>query len=551
MAGNLSPVLPPPESLTLAQQVAQMVVVRTSGHLFDHQRGYPAWEADQASLRAYLETTGIGGVILLGGSAAEVGLKARSLQAQSAIPLLIAADIEEGVGQRFAGATQFPPPMALEAIFRQNPALALAYATQMGEITAKEAIAIGLNWMLAPVVDVNNNPHNPVINVRAFGASSEVVSQLSQAFTQGAQAHPILTTAKHFPGHGDTQVDSHLSLPTLTHDWERLYRVELPPFQSAIDAGVDAVMTAHLQVSTIDPQYPATLSPATLTNLLRGQLGFDGLIVTDALIMGGITQRYGAYEAAVAAISAGVDVLLMPADPVGVIEAVCEAVAIGRLSEERILASVERIWRAKQKAAAPLETPPESCHAWEHVPPPPVRLERLAQPESRATAAAILKDAMILQGSLSEAPPQGINLILVDDLLSCPVLERRSPAVTVPERLGYGLQLIDEQGCRRSPSGDLAPTLLQLFIRGNPFRGSAGITETASTWFNALLERDRLLGLLVYGSPYAFETFRQILPANVPFGFIHGQMLEAQEILLHTLSGQSSGIAASTRDFTD
>lgn len=534
MSGGLSPLLPPPESLSLAQQVAQMIVVRTTGHLFDHQREYPAWEADAASLRSYIEDLGIGGVILLGGSAAEVGVRSQSLQSQSAIPLFIAADIEEGVGQRFAGATQFPPPMALEAIFQKDPAKALEYAAQIGEITAQEAIAIGLNWVLAPVVDVNNNPDNPVINVRAFGQSPEVVSQLSRAFIQGAQRYPVLTTAKHFPGHGDTQIDSHLSLPTLTHDWERLHQIELPPFQAAIEAGVDAVMTAHLQVNAIDAHDPATLSAATLTDLLRNQLRFDGLIVTDALIMGGITQRYGNYEAAVKAIAAGVDVLLMPPDPVGVIEAVCEAVAIGRISPEQISASVERIWRAKQKAAALMEVPPESCHAWEQVPPPPVRLDLLAQPASRAIAASVTQDSMIVQGTLPPAPEHAVNLILVDNILSCSFLDHHSPAVTLPAQLGYTLNLADGQTFHRLPP-ELPPTLLQLFIRGNPFRGSASATETAITWFQSLLDCDRLLGLIVYGSPYAFQQFHRSLTANLPYGFTYGQTSAAQEILLQAM----------------
>lgn len=545
------PVLPPPESLSLVQQVAQMVVVRASGHLFDHQRNYPAWEADQATLEHYLEDLGIGGVILLGGSAAEVGLRSQSLQTQAPIPLLMAADIEEGVGQRFAGATQFPPPMALEAIYQRHPEQALRYAETLGEVTAQEALAIGLNWVLAPVVDVNNNPDNPVINVRAFGRTPTVVTQLAGAFIRGAQRHSVLTTAKHFPGHGDTAVDSHLSLPTLTHEWQRLSQIELPPFQAAIEAGVDAVMTAHLQVSSLDPTHPATLSQPILTELLRHQLGFDGLIVTDALIMGGIAQRYGAYEAAVMAVEAGVDILLMPTDPEGVIKAVCEAVAVGRLAPERILAAVERIWRAKQKATALMEIPPESCHAWEHVPPPPVRLELLAQPQQRQQAAAMVRDSMTVHGQLPTAPSGGRNLILVDDILSCQVLPSRAAAITWPQRLGYQLQLVDQQGCHHLPGHNPAPTLLQLFIRGNPFRGSAAVADIAETWLASLLASEQLTGLVVYGSPYVLELLQPRLPSTLPYGFSYGQMPAAQTALFEVLCPQEKPAAAEQQPFTD
>ena len=168
----MSSLFPPFDSLTLIEQVAQMVVVRTSGYLFDHQIQYPLWEADSDTLRHLLKDLGVGGVILLGGSAGEITLRTQQLQAWAKLPLLISADIEEGVGQRFSGATWFPPPMALNAIAQLNLPLACDYAEQMGAVTAQEAVAIGLNWVLAPIVDVNNNPNNPVINVRAFGETT-------------------------------------------------------------------------------------------------------------------------------------------------------------------------------------------------------------------------------------------------------------------------------------------------------------------------------------------------------------------------------------------
>ncbi|MGB5593302.1 MAG: glycoside hydrolase family 3 N-terminal domain-containing protein, partial [Crocosphaera sp.] len=326
-----------------------MIVVRASGYLFDHQIRYPVWEASNHKLSHWLETLNLGGVILLGGSAAELLLRTQQLQEWSNTPLFIAADIEEGVGQRFSGATWFPPPMALGEIAKHDLKLAINYAYKMGEVTAKEALAMGINWILSPIVDINNNPDNPVINIRSFGDTPEVVSQLATAFIEGAKNYPALTTAKHFPGHGDTSNDSHLDLPVINHNNERLESLELVPFKAAIDAKVDSIMTAHLLINAWDNQNTATLSKEILTEKLRYKLGFEGLIVTDALIMGGVAKYASPEEIAVKAVEAGADILLMPDDPEIAINAVSDAVEAGRLTIERIDKSLNKIWQAKQK----------------------------------------------------------------------------------------------------------------------------------------------------------------------------------------------------------
>jgi beta-glucosidase len=549
-----TPVLPDIDRLPLAVQVAQLMVVRASGHLFDHQRQYPAWEADNAALRYYLGDLGVGGVILLGGSAAEVGVRCQQLQGWAEIPLLLAADIEEGGGQRFAGATELPPPMALAAIAAQDLSQARKLAEQYGALTAQEARAIGLNWLLAPVVDVNNNPANPVINVRAFGDSPAVVSQLTQAFIAGAQQFPVLTTAKHFPGHGDTATDSHLRLPQLDHDLDRLATLEWPPFRQAIAAGVDSIMTAHLRLSALDPVYPATLSPAILTGLLRQEWGFEGLVVTDALIMGAISQDYGPYEAAVLAVEAGADVVLMPEDVEGAIAAICEAVNMGRLSSERIQQSLARIWRAKQKVSgmAPLDNP--SKHAWEHQPPPPIQLHQLAQPPARQLIADITTAALECRGQLCACPTTqpGQNLIIVDDLLRQPWLAPDCPALTHPTSLGYQPRLMDARLGELFP-GTLStqPTLLQLFSRGNPFRGTAGLSALALAWFYHLRDSHTLQGLILYGSPYALAALRAELPPEIPYCFTYGQMPGAQAIALTTLCPTDTADRSQSSAFTD
>lgn len=541
----LSSRLPSPETLSLQEQVAQMIVVRTTGHLFDHEVEYPQWEATNDALQEYL-AMGVGGVILLGGSAAEVGIRAQQLQFWAKYPLLIAADIEEGVGQRFSGATWFAPPMALGQIAEEDLPKALRMAEQMGQAIAQEAAAIGLNWLLAPVVDINNNPDNPVINVRAFGESAEVVAQLTSAFIKGAQNSPVLTCAKHFPGHGDTDVDSHLSLPVINHDLERLRQMELVPFERAIAAGTDSIMTAHLQLPKIDPDYPATLSPATLSGLLRQDMSFDGLVVTDALVMGGIMQQYGGEdgkgnEAAVLAVEAGADVLLMPGDVKGAIAAICKAVESGRIARSVILRSVERIWRAKHKVADMFVTDASSRHAWQHQAVPPIAPEKIGTEETRSLAVEILEasqqvasaPAQSLSQAISAPLIPGQNLVLIDDSLQCSFLDRTAPAVTLPASQGYDLILIDSRNSNITTISKDVATLVQIFVRGNPFRSGKGLIETATRYLKML--GANVQAVVIYGSPYLRPTVQALLKPQTPCVFSYGQMKEAQAIALAPL----------------
>ncbi|MBF2076429.1 MAG: beta-glucosidase [Synechococcales cyanobacterium C42_A2020_086] len=548
--------LPHWSTLSLPHQVAQLIVVRASGYLFDHQIQYPEWEPPAAVLQHWLSNLGMGGVILLGGSAVEVASRTRQLQDWATVPLLIAADIEEGVGQRFSGATGFPPPMALGAIAQRDLHAATTYAEAMGAITAEEARAIGINWLLAPVVDVNNNPENPVINVRAWGETPEQVSQLTTAFLRGTKQ--VLTTAKHFPGHGDTATDSHLDLPVIPHDKARLMQIELPPFQQAIAAGVDAVMTAHLHLPALDPVYPATLSPALLTGELRQRLGFKGLIVTDALVMGAIAHRYGANEAPVLALEAGADIVLMPVDPVGAIEAICAAVESGRIPVERIHASLERLWRAKQRVCSPFifGDPP---HARQQTP-PPMAIEALARPQALTTASAMLRDSMQVYHPESSRlhsreSTDKHNLILVDDALSCNFLRRQAPAIALPQEWGYSLQVIDSYTPIRIQEQSTQPpsaTLLQLFIRGNPFRSSANLLALAQQWLIYLQQTNQLQAVAIYGSPYVLAQLRPQMPPDVPYVFTYGQMPAAQAIALQALFATAPAQQTSRpREFTD
>ena len=270
---------------------------------------------------------------------------ANQLQAKSKLPLLIGADFERGTAMRYDEGTSFPTAMAVAAA--GNP----KDAYTMGKITALEARATGVHWVYAPDSDVNNNPGNPIINTRSFGENPQRVAEFVTAFVKGAEDNGALATAKHFPGHGDTAADSHIDLPVIPANRQRLEHLELVPFRAAISTGVSSVMTGHLSVPAIEPDAntPATLSHNILTGLLRKELGYNGLIVTDAMEMGGITVRYAPGEAAVRAVEAGVDCVLMSPVPDAAFEALQSAVKSGRISKERLDESVRRILQAKAR----------------------------------------------------------------------------------------------------------------------------------------------------------------------------------------------------------
>src|SRR5437667_3973174 len=267
------------------------------------------------------------------------------LQGDSKLPLLIAADFELGVSNRLNGTTAFPNAMAIGATGR------LEYAEAFGRITGEEARAIGVHWNFFPVADVNSNPDNPIINTRSFGEDPQQVGDFVSAYVRGAHSAGLLTTAKHFPGHGDTATDSHLGLAQVTGDRARLESVELPPFRKAIEAGVDSVMVAHVSVPALDssPNAVATISPEIVSHLLKQQLHFPGIVITDALDMGALTRLYVSDigREAVDAFKAGNDMLLIPPDLEAAYQAILKAVQSGEIPPSRVDESVLKILRVK------------------------------------------------------------------------------------------------------------------------------------------------------------------------------------------------------------
>ena len=337
-------------TLSLRDKVAQMVWPWVLGDYTANDD--PAFEHIERLVR----DQHLGGLIVSVGSPTEIAAKLNALQSASRIPLLVGADLETGAAFRarggyflpngidLGGATAFPYEMGIGATRDSS----LAYA--MGRVTALEGRALGIHMAFAPVVDVNNNPKNPVISLRSFGENSQLVSRLSAAFVRGIEENGMLATAKHFPGHGDTEQNSHLELARVNASRAELDSVELPPFRAAVHAGVSGVMTFHGYLPALDTTpIAATLNPRIMTDLLRGDLGFKGIVITDALDMNGVLGNMTMGEVSQRAVLAGADVLLMPTDNVASIDAVVDGVRTGRFPESRIDASVRRLLAAKHR----------------------------------------------------------------------------------------------------------------------------------------------------------------------------------------------------------
>lgn len=336
------------KSMSLRDRVAQLIVGTCYGE------APPTKSAEYQKYKHWVHDLHIGGLIVANridhgairnAQPHALAVFLNQMQKMSKTPLLIAADLERGASMRVAGGAQFPYNMAYGA------GRDLEAARYEGLATAREARAVGIQWIFAPVADVNNNPENPVINIRSYGESADDVAQDVGAYIDGAHADPknrVLVTAKHFPGHGDTDVDSHMALAKVTANKERLEALEFAPFRAAIAHGVDSIMTAHLAVPALEPEeIPATVSSKVLAGVLRDEMKFQNLIVTDAMDMQGLTKIFSPGEAAVRAIDAGADVLLMPLNPEATIRAVVAAIEDGRLKRARVEESVMRVLAAK------------------------------------------------------------------------------------------------------------------------------------------------------------------------------------------------------------
>jgi len=519
----------------LRRQVAELFIVRASGFNLDSQRLYPNLEESNTSLKRLLEE-GVGGVIFLGGTVKELEIRCNILKKWSGKRLLLCADIEEGVGQRFHGGTKFIPPMGIAQIYKKDHNLGISIAEKIGYFTAKEAKNIGLNWLLAPVCDINNNSNNPVINLRAWGEEAETVKSLTCAFQRGVSRSKILTCAKHFPGHGNSEVDSHLDLPEIHNDLSKLEKFELIPFESLINQGVNSVMIGHLLFPKIDPIYPATLSKRLVTELLRIKFKYDGLIVSDALVMNAISNKYSSGKAAVMAFDAGIDLIMMPKNIDEAIDSLTDAFYSEKISLERLHMSRER--RKKQLDLISNENDLEK----EELRNEDVKAKFLFN-ATRFSHSIIKNSIFIREESTIKAEVNDINLIQIDNFDQ--VSEKFCPALALPKAVGFknliihplGINPWDKTNKRFSESWQLGNSriLIQLFVRGRPFIGSDYQNDHWIDAIKSLEIEERLSGIIIYGCPYLFDKIKKTINYSSPLAYSPSQMEEAQNQILNRI----------------
>jgi len=477
-------------------------------------------------IRDNIQKFHVGGYHLEGGDPAVVHLLIRRMQELSPTPLLITADLEGGAGFQFPGASRFPRAMAIAAT--GNP----PYAYQAAQFTAQEARAMGISINFYPVVDVNNNPENPIINIRSFGEDPKIVGEFAAAYVRGTEDARVIATAKHFPGHGDTRVDSHLQMPILNFDAARLNAIELAPFQAAIRAGVDAVMTAHIALPQLEktPGLPASLSRAVTTDLLRSQLGFKGLIFTDALPMHAITENFGAAAAAAMAIQAGADVALEPEDLPGAFSAIKAAVLKGEIPEQQVNDSVRRLLSAKVWVG--LDT--------RRIPPFNELDTAVGSPAAEQKSQEIIEHALTLIKDDGKALPLKmpeneeallVNLVDAGDEENAPIagltfraefLKRHAKTLYIEATPGTSR---DEFELIRKLSNSYRTVVVSCSIRIASYKGAVGLTDAQQALLRTLAQHQGPFVFALFGSPYLLNHVPELPSYALAYEFYPGAEL--------------------------
>lgn len=498
------------KSMTPAERAAQLLMIHFYGDAPNTKsKAYKQYAAAVRDLK-------VGGLIVLNRVQNGIVQKAdpyqmaaflNRMQKLAKTPLIVGGDFERGASMRMTSTTQFPHLMAYGA------ANDLEATFQLGKATAREARAMGVQWVFAPDADVNNNPDNPVINTRSFSENPQVVAAHVKAFIEGAKSDPkshVLTTVKHFPGHGDTATDTHMGLGVVTASKERMEQVELVPFKAAIEAGVDGVMSAHLHVPAYEPEkLPATVSKNILTGLLRDDLGFKGIAVTDAMNMQGLTSQFPAGESAVRALEAGADLLLVPANAQESVRAILAAVKSGRLTQKRIDASVLKILNAKvhvglnKKKLVDVET----------------MSDEIDSPEDEEVAQRVAEKALTLVKN------EGGVLPLRNPAGSCHYILAAGRFSTqgrdLSDQLRAGLrgakvQLLDPQ-LPEAEFDQLAQAatscetvVVEAYVTASAFRGNVALAGNYPAFVEKLLAGGKPVVFVAFGNPYLLRTYPKV-----------------------------------------
>ncbi len=516
--------------MTLDEKVGQLIVPALDAPFLDPNSTKPE------ELERYVRRFHVGGFLTFSRDAARFTELHNRLQQAARTPLLITADLEGGVGYLLAnGGTRLPRAMALAATGSDD----LVY--QAGRIAALEGRALGVGVNFYPVVDVNNNPRNPIINIRAFSEDPGQVARFAADYVRGSQEAGLLATAKHFPGHGDTAADSHIELPVIELGRDRLDQIELPPFQATIDAGVAAVMTAHICLPKLEPEkcLPASLSPTLTTKLLREEMRFPGLIFTDALTMNGITSQFIPEEAAVRGIKAGADVLLIPVDVEKTFNALKHAVESGDIPVERIDASVRRILEAKARLGLNQKRTID-----------PAQLERtLGNAERQRLAQTMIERALTLVRDDHKAIPVKLKpgqRVLWLTLLDAPNGWRDPPGVAFGQALRARYPDVDfiearldntstrETVAQVKELADVADAVIASgHIRVAAYKGSIELTEWQLDLLRHLSKSEKPFTFTLFGSPYLL-SFVPELPSYI---LTYEYYPEAERAAVRALAG--------------
>ena len=520
------------KKMSVEEKVGQTVYIGLNAKFANENSDY------FRELRRQVVDNHIGGIIYFGAPIYETAIMINRAQEMAKIPLLMSLDAETGIGMRFEDATNFPWAMGIGAT--GNP----AYARRMGVITGREARAIGIDHVFAPVLDVNNNADNPVINVRSFGEDPEAVAKFGTAFIEGIQSQNVIATAKHFPGHGDTNVDSHRGLPIIDHSRASLEKTELVPFRQAIKDGVASIMIAHIALPQIDPEeikplkdyrggdsergaeiidqkatVPATLSEKVQTELLRKDMGFNGLIVTDAMSMSGLTLYFDQEEAGVRAFLAGADILEKPADTDAMIRGMVAAVKSGRITEQRLDDSVRKLlaWKyqvglVKNKYVAidqidKIVSGPESDQLANEIAEKAITLVRNDAgliPLDRNAKVAVLAvsngfDPEVTFGPLTrELRANGIKF-------EAALIQENTPT----EQVARARTMVE--------NADIVIAGLYGRVRSGQ-RNSAGIPESGARILRDLIANNKKVVGVSFGNPYILDAFPQMKTYMVAYG---------------------------------
>ncbi|MFV0388254.1 MAG: glycoside hydrolase family 3 protein [Pyrinomonadaceae bacterium] len=537
------------KTMSLDEKIGQMVHIGINAE-FMNQDSY-----EFKRLQSQVADLKIGGIVVFAGGVYETTHLLNRMQATAKYPLLISSDFETGVGMRFSETVNFPWNMAVGAT--GNP----EYARRIGEITAREARALGIQQVFAPVVDVNNNSDNPVINVRSFGEDPKAVGEFGSAFSEGLQSANILATAKHFPGHGDTAVDSHRGLPVINLSRSRLETVEFAPFRDTIRNGVGSVMISHISMPQLDPEkvqplktsvtpeytesevitdgttVPATMSKPIVTGILKDEMGFDGLIVTDAMDMSGLTLYFNYEEAGARAVIAGNDVLLKTSRPEATINGIRKAVAEGRITEERINESARKIvaWKYKLGLFKNRITPLD-------------RIDQIvSNKETRDLSNQVAEKAITLVESDGATLPlksgTSVALICVTNSRDIDFVGRFFAGALSRRGLKVNRIALDDRSTPEEIQSAIDAahkadvTVAGLFGRvRSGAKNSVGIPDAGAKVLDTILAEEKPVISVAFGNPYLILNF----PTMKNYIVAYGDMYSLQEATANKITGGSN-----------